>query len=290
MTINKSDAGTQDEILITPASGNLWPFLKELYNFRELLLFLVWKDIKVQFAQTALGFGWLVLRPLLNVVVLTLVFGKLARVPSDGVPYLLFALSGMLAWSYFSGSVGKAALSLVGNSALITKIYFPRIYVPLSVVLSGLIEFTVTFAIFFVISIGFYHHMPTVALLSLPLAILLLLLTTVGASLWLAALAVDFRDVRHASQYLLQMLMFAAPIIWPLSLLSQRFGPGSEAFLRWYAFYPMVGVVEGFRHALLGTGTMPWEYLGPGFLTATVLISSGLYYFRRREQLMADVV
>lgn len=284
------DREPSTEILITPKSGHLLPFLKELYLFRELLLFLVWKDIKVQFAQTTLGLGWLVLRPLLNVAVLTLVFGKIARIPSDGVPYLLFALAGIMPWSYFSGSVNKCAMSLVGNAGLVTKIYFPRIYIPFSMVLSGMIEFVVTFCLFMLASVFFYGRLPPADFWLLIVPLLLLLITTVGVSLWLASLAVDFRDVRHASQYLIQMLMFAAPVIWPLSLLPQRFGAVGEHFLDWYALYPMVGVVEGFRHVLLGTGEMPWSYIGTGYITAVLLLVSGVLHFRRRERLLADFV
>ena len=276
--------------LISAQSGDLLPFLGELYDFRELLSFLVWKDIKVQFAQTVLGFGWLVLRPLLNIGILTLVFGKIAKMPSDGTPYLLFALAGMLAWSYFSGAVSKASASLVGNSALVTKVYFPRIYIPISFTLSALVEFVVTFVIFILVSTFVYGRAPTAAMMLFPIPLVLLLLTTIGASLWLAALSVDFRDVRHASQYLLQLLMFAAPIIWPLSLLRTHWGAFGESLIGWYAFYPLVGVIEGFRHALLGTGDMPWDYLAAGYSSALVLTVSGFMYFRRRERLLADYV
>lgn len=274
---------------IKPEGGNLLPFLRELVEFRGLLLFLVWKDIKVQFAQTVLGFGWLVLRPLLNVLVLTFVFGKIARMPSDGAPYLLFALSGILPWSYFSGVVSKSAMSLVGNSAMVTKVYFPRTYLPLSMVVSGMVEFAVTLAIFFIVSMLFYGRMPSAQLLWLPVPIALLLLTTIGASLWLSALAVDFRDVRLATVYLLQILMFAAPVIWPISLLPQRLGPAGEQFAEWYALYPMVGIVEACRSALLGQ-PMPWDYLATGTLSASLLAIGGFLYFRRRERLLADLL
>lgn len=277
------------EVLITPESGQLGPFLRELYIFRELLSFLVWKDIKVQFAQTTLGLGWLILRPMLNVFVMTLVFGKIAKVPSDGAPYLLFALAGFMPWGYFQASVSKGAMSLVGNAALVTKIYFPRIYIPVSIMLSGLVEFMVTFCLFLVAS-AFYGHLPPADIWMLPIPLFLLLLTTAGVSLWLASLAVDFRDVRYATQYLMQMMMFAAPVIWPLSLLPQRFGATGAHFLDWYAIYPLVGVVEGFRHTLLGTGSMPWSYIATGYVTAIVLIITGLAHFRRRERSLADLV
>lgn len=280
---------SSQETLITPDAGR-WPaFWRELIEFRGLLAFMVLKDIKVQFAQTVLGFGWIVLRPLLNVAVLTLVFGNIARIPSDGAPYALFAMAGILPWSYFSGVTSKAALSLLSNSALVTKVYFPRVYLPLSVALGGLLEFVVTLALFLLISTLAYDHMPGAQLLWLWAPFLLLLATTLGASLWLAALAVDFRDVRHATQYLMQVLIFTAPVIWPASLLGQRFGDAGEAFLDWYSFYPLVGIVEGCRSALLGSA-MPWEALAKGAITSLLLAFAALAYFRRRERLLADRV
>lgn len=279
-----------NEILINPEGGRLSGYLRSLPSFHELLLFLIWKDLKVQVAQTALGFGWLVLRPLLNIAVLSLVFGKLARLPSDGHPYLLFLLSGYLPWSYFSGVTGKATSSLVSNSALVTKVYFPRLLLPTALILSGFLEFLVTLLLFFAIAIGVYGQLPSINLLWLPVPMLLLLLTAAGFSYWLAALAARFRDVRNAAGYLLQLMMFMAPVIWPLSLLSQRFGHWADnaVFPVAIGLYPMVGVVEGFRHALLGGGSMPWTLLGVGFVSATLLLFSGLAFFHHHERQLAD--
>lgn len=277
------------ETLITPQSGTLGPFLRELIEFRSLLVFLAWKEIKVQFAQTVLGFGWLVLKPLLNVAILTLVFGKIARIPSDNAPYLLFALAGILPWGYFSSVASKSATSLLSNSALVTKVYFPRVYLPLSAALGGLVEFVITLILFILVSALIYGRLPGFHILWLWLPLLLLLVTTIGASLWLAALAVDFRDVRYATQYLLQLLMFTAPVIWPVSMLSQRFGVSGEAFLDLYSYYPLVGIVEGCRSALLGTA-MPWEALAKGAISALLLAGGGVLYFRKRERLLADFV
>lgn len=278
------------ETLINPDGGRLSGYLRSLPAFHELLLFLVWKDLKVQVAQTALGFGWLVLRPLLNIVVLSLVFGKLAKLPSDGHPYILFLLAGYLPWSYFSGVVGKATGSLVSNSALVTKVYFPRLLLPTALILSGFLEFLVTLALFFALSIGVYGETPPLSLLWLPLPMLLLLLTAAGFSYWLAALAARFRDVRNAASYLLQMMMFLAPVIWPLSLLTQRFGQLADnaVFPVLIGVYPMVGVVEGFRAALLGSGDLPWLQLGVGFVSAGLLLASGLAFFHHHERQLAD--
>jgi len=275
--------------LITAAGGRLPGYLRSLFAFRELLLFLVWKDLKVQVAQTALGFGWLVLRPLLNALVLTLVFGRLAKMPSEGHPYLLFLLSGYLPWSYFSGVVSKATLSLTGNAALVTKVYFPRLLLPGAMVLAGLSEFAITL-VFFLLMAGIgYGYFPGLGLLWMLVPLLLLLVTTAAVSFWLAALAANFRDVRQAASYLIQLLMFLAPVIWPLSLLAERFGGAASGPLLRLGFglYPLVGVVEGFRRALLG-GALPWDLLVTGFFTASVLLMTGLIYFQRCEQRMAD--
>jgi lipopolysaccharide transport system permease protein len=277
------------DTLTSPEGGSLWSYLRSLPAFRELLFFLVWKDLKVQVAQTALGFGWLVLRPVLNTLVLTLVFGRLARLPSEGHSYLLFLLSGYLPWSYFSGVVGKAANSLVGNAPLVTKVYFPRLLLPTALVLSSMTDLVVTTVFFFVTAIFFYGHVPTAATLLLIVPLLLLLMTTAALSFWLSALAVRFRDVRQATSYIVQMMMFLAPVIWPLSLLSQRFHLTEDASLLRLVvgLYPMTGVVEGFRRALLG-GAMPWDLLAIGFAVALLLLLTGLRYFNRCERQMAD--
>ena len=278
------------ETLINPEGGRLSGYLRSLPAFHELLLFLVWKDLKVQVAQTALGFGWLVLRPLLNIVVLSLVFGKLAKLPSDGHPYILFLLAGYLPWSYFSGVVGKSTGSLVSNSALVTKVYFPRLLLPTALILSGFLEFLVTLVLFFALSIGVYGEWPPRSVLWLPIPMLLLLLTAAGFAYWLSALAARFRDVRNAAGYLLQMMMFLAPVIWPLSLLTKRFGhlADNAVFPVLIGLYPMVGVVEGFRRALLGSGDMPWLQLGVGFFAAGLLLASGLAFFHSHEKQLAD--
>lgn len=291
MSVMRDKSLLLTETRITPEGGHFFGYLRALSAFRELLVFLVWKDLKVQVAQTALGFGWLVLRPLLNAMVLTLVFGRLAQLPSEGHPYLLFLLSGYLPWSYFVGVVGKASNSLTGNAALVTKVYFPRLLLPTALVLAGLSEFVVTFIFFMLVSGFYYGQLPGVGLLWVAVPLLLLLLTTTAASYWLAALAVKFRDVRHAAIYLLQLLMFLAPVIWPLSLLSTRLGLSADTWVVKLVagLYPMIGVVEGFRRALLG-GPMPWDLMGLGFLTASLLFISGVIYFHRSERQMADAI
>lgn len=291
MTAFEKQLPAARDILITPEGGRFAGYLRSLPAFRQLLVFLVWKDMKVQVAQTVLGFGWLVLRPLLNALVLTVVFGRLARMPSEGHPYLLFFLAGYLPWSYFSGVVGKAVGSLTGNAALVTKVYFPRLLLPGALVLAGLLELLVTFVFFMIVSTLYYGFFPDAGLVFIVVPLLLLLMTTAGVSIWLSALAVRFRDVRQASGYLIQLMMFMAPVIWPLSLLQERLGPIADSWVLHLlaGLYPIVGVVEGFRRALLG-GPMPWDLLGLGFITASLLLLSGLVYFHRAEQRMADSI
>lgn len=280
-----------EEAVITPDGGRLIHYLRSLPAFRELLFFLVWKDLKVQVAHTVLGFGWLLLRPVLNAVVLTFVFGRVAHLPSEGHPYLLFVLSGFLPWSYFSGVVGKAANALTGNAALVTKVYFPRIFLPISAVVAGLSELAVTFVFFVLIAGLMFGLAPGLGMLWVLLPLLLLLLTTTAASIWLAALSVHYRDVRQAVIYVLQLLMFLAPVIWPLSLLTERLGSHLDAGLLQFlaGLYPLFGIVEGFRRALLG-GPMPWELLAVGFAMATFLLVTGVMYFQRCEKQLADGV
>lgn len=281
-------ARIQPEVTIESTGGRLGPYLRELPRHRGLLAFLVWKNLKVQYAQTALGFGWLLLRPLLHAAILTAIFSALARLPSDGVPYPLFALTGLLGWLYFSGVVGRSAGALQSNKALITKVYFPRLFLPLSQVLVGLAEFVATLLVVLAIA-AVYGYRPGLHLLWLPVPLALLLAVTTGTSIWLSALVVRFPDTRQMVGQILQLLMFAAPVIWPLSMLSSRLHIDGTALLA-YALYPLVGVIEGFRHCLLGSGTMPWALLGMGAVTATLLVATGLEYFRRSDRELADLV
>jgi lipopolysaccharide transport system permease protein len=278
-----------EETVIASGSAGLLSRLKELYGGRELFLFLTWKNVKVQHAQTSLGASWMVLRPLFHTAALTLIFGKLARFPSEGIPYVLFALSGLLPWLFFAGATSRASSSLHANSALITRIYLPRLYLPLSQVAASLVDFVVTLAILLLISGVVYGRLPSAAIVWLPVPFVLLLLTTIGTGLWLAALTIRFPDMKQVIGNVLQLMMFATPVIWPLSLLSERLGMGSQ-WLNWYALYPMAGVVESFRVVLFGQGELPWHLLGPGLATSTILLVSGLWYFQRHESEFADLV
>lgn len=267
---------------IEPTRGWVALRLGEVVAYRELLFFLVWRDLKVRYKQTMLGVAWAVLQPLLTMLVFTLFFGRLARVPSDGVPYSLFAYTALVPWTFFATGLTMSSNSLVGSANLITKVYFPRLTIPLATVLASLVDFALAFPLLF--GLMWYHGvMPTAQIVWLPLFIALAFITALGVGLWLSALNVEFRDVRHAVPFLTQLWMFATPIAYPSSLLP-------EQWRAVYALNPMVGVVEGFRWALLGTDTRPGPMVVVSAAAAIALLVGGLFFFRRMERTFADVV
>lgn len=274
-----------EKIVIEPING--WQFInwRELRDYRDLFRFLVDRDIKVLYKQTVLGFGWAILRPVLSMVIFTIIFGNLAQVDSDGMPYAVFSYVALVPWLYFSTALSASALSLVNNTDMLTKIYFPRLTLPMTPVFSKLVDFAISFVIVFLL-MAWFHIMPTARVLFLPLLIALMILTAAGMGLWFAAMSVQYRDVKHAMPFLTQILMYAAPVVWSGSLIYERFGPLGR-FL--FALYPMVGVIEGFRSALLDTGPMPWDMIIIGSISALVMFVTGLYYFRRMESSFADV-
>jgi homopolymeric O-antigen transport system permease protein len=274
--------------LIAPRRG--WQPIdwRELLAYKDLLYFLVWRDVKALYAQTVLGLGWALARPLFSMVVFTLVFGRLARIPSDGAPYALFAFTALVPWTYFATAMNGASQSLIGNGPLLSKVYFPRLVIPLTPVLAGLVDLTLSLALLGVLLLG-YGVTPTLWALTLPLLVLLLLLTALGMGLWLSALSIQYRDVKHGAQFLSQVLMYAAPVVWPVSLITERFPEQAQVLRLVYGLYPLAGVIEGFRSALLGTQPMPWDLIGVGALSSTCLALSGAYYFRRTERVFADV-
>jgi len=214
-------------------------------------------------------------------IVFTIVFGKLAKISSDGVPYAVFSFTALVPWTYFANSLTESAGSLVGNSGMISKVYFPRLVLPLSAVLAKLLDFCIAMLIVFALMI-YFGIAPTWNVVFLPLLVLLMMATAAGLGAWLTALAIQYRDVKHAMGFVVQLLMYAAPVVYPTSLIPQRFQLA-------YAINPMVGVIEGFRAALLGTRAMPWDLIGVGTLSASVFLISGMMYFRSRERLFADV-
>lgn len=256
--------------------------LRELWDYRELLYFLTWRDIKVRYKQTALGAAWAVIQPFFMMVVFSLFFGKLAGIPSDGIPYPVFAFCGLLPWQLFAHALTESSNSLVGNQNLITKVYFPRLVVPIAAVLGGVVDFAIAFVILLAMML-YFGIVPGWAIVTLPLFIVLAITTALAVGLWLSALNVKYRDVRYTMNFLVQFWLFATPVAYPSSLIPEQW--------RWaYGLNPMAGVVEGFRWALLGKTDPPGALLGVSIAVVVLLLIGGLYYFRRMEQEFADVV
>ncbi len=256
--------------------------LRELWEFRELLYFLTWRDVKVRYKQTFLGASWAIIQPFFTMVVFSLFFGKLAKIPSDGVPYPVFAFAALVPWTFFSNALTQSSNSLVQGANLIRKVYFPRLTVPISSVLGGVVDFVLAFAVLLLMMLVL-GIAPTWNVVWLPFFILLAFITSLGVGLWLSALNVKFRDVRYALPFLTQFWMFSTPIAYPSSLLS-------EPWRTVYGINPMVGVVEGFRWALLGTDTAPGPMVAVSTVVACLLLVTGLFYFRRMESSFADLV
>jgi lipopolysaccharide transport system permease protein len=274
--------GPLPTFVIAPAPR--WPGLNvgELWSNRELLLFLVWRDIKVQYAQTALGAAWAVVQPLMTMLIFTLIFGRLAKIPSDGVPYSVFTLAALIPWMYFSNAFSTASASLVNSSNLITKVYFPRLIIPIVSVLSGLVNFAVSCVVLAVMMI-WYHVTPSLlAIPMIPALLLLMILTATGVGCWLAAVYIQYRDVRQIVPFIVQIWMYISPVVYPLSLVPERYRP-------LYALNPMAGIIQTFRVVLLRTGEIPWGTLGVSTIVGMVLFLGGTLYYRRTEHLFADV-
>jgi lipopolysaccharide transport system permease protein len=265
-------------------SSRGWVSLKlgELCEYRELLYFLMWRDMKVRYKQTVLGAAWAIIQPLFTMVVFSLFFGRLAKIPSDGVPYPIFSFAALVPWTFFANGLSQSSNSLVGSGNLIKKVYFPRLVVPISSVVSGVVDFGIAFVVLLAMML-FYSISPTCNSIYLPFLLLLAFATSLGVGLWLSAMNVQFRDVRYAVPFLVQAWMFTTPIAYPSSLLN-------EPWRTIYSLNPMVGVVEGFRWALLGTNTAPGLMIIVSSLAAITILVSGAYYFRRMEKTFADIV
>ena len=267
---------------IKPSKGWVSLRLGELWQYRELLYFLIWRDIKVRYKQTALGAAWAIIQPVMTMVVFSLFFGKLGKIPSDGVPYPIFAYVALVPWTFFANGLTQSSNSLVGSSNLITKVYFPRLAIPMGTVLSGVLDFMLAFVVLIAMML-YYGISPTLNMLWLPLFLLLAVVTSLGVGLWLSALNVEYRDVRYVVPFLTQFWMLATPIAYPSSLLH-------EPWRTVYGLNPMVGVVEGFRWALLGARMAPGPIIAASSFAALVILISGAFYFRRMEKTFADVV
>ena len=267
---------------IEPSRGWVSLQLRELWEYRELLYFLIWRDIKVRYKQTVLGAGWAIIQPLFTMMVFSLFFGRLAKVPSDGIPYPLFSYTALVPWTFFAQGLSQSSDSLVGSSNLIKKIYFPRLAIPIGTVCAGMVDFALAFGVLLMLCLS-YGVRPTANILWLPLFVLLALVTALGVGLWLSAFNVKYRDVKYVVPFFTQVWMFATPIAYPSSLLSGK----------WrivYGLNPMAGVVEAFRWALLGTKTAPSMMILISSVAAMAILIGGAYYFRRMEKTFADVV
>lgn len=256
--------------------------LKELYEYHELIYFLVWRDLKVRYKQTALGVAWVILQPLMTMVVFTIFFGNLAKVPSNGLPYPIFTFTALIPWQLFANALTNSSNSLVNNTDLITKVYFPRLIVPLSSIMAGIVDFFIAFLILIAMLI-YYGITPTTTIFAVPFFILLTIATSTAVSLWLSALNVEYRDVRYTIPFLTQFWLFLTPIAYPSSLVPEK-------WRMIYGLNPMAGVVEGFRWALLGTSSVSWTIISASTVIVILLLISGLMYFKRMERTFADVV
>jgi len=282
LALGTSPAAEASTLRIAPSTGWVPLKLSELWEYRELLYFLVWRDIKVRYKQTALGATWAIIQPFLTMVVFSLFFGHLAKMPSDGIPYPIFSFAALVPWSFFANGLSQSSNSLVGSSNLITKVYFPRLIIPLASSFSGVVDFLIAFAVLIAMML-YYGLLPTLNVLWLPLFLLLAMVTSLGVGLWLSALNVEYRDVRFIVPFITQFWLFVTPIAYPSSLLP-------EPWHTLYGLNPMVGVVEGFRWALLGTKTAPGAIIAVSSAAAMVILITGAFYFRRMEKTFADIV
>lgn len=267
--------------IIEPRSA--WGMIdtQELMDYRDLFRFLAWRQIKIRYAQSAIGIGWAVIQPVFSMLLFTLVFGKLAKVSSDGAPYAIWSFTALVPWTYFSNAVTDGVNSLVSNANMLRKIYFPRLLMPLSAVVAKLIDFVISSACLALLLIGF-RQAPTWEIVFLPVLVLLMVAAAAAVSVWLTALAVQYRDVKHALTFIVQLGMYASPVVFPTSLIPER-------YQLLFAINPMVGVIEGFRSALLGTQPMRWDLVAVGAASTAVLLVTGLVFFRSKERSFADV-
>lgn len=270
------------ELVIEPSSGFVRLNLREVWAYRELLGFLVWRDLKVRYKQTALGAAWAVVQPVMTMVVFSVFFGRLAKIPSDGVPYPVFAYTALLPWQLFAFALSESSNSLVASQNLITKVYFPRLVIPLAATLSGLVDFAISFAVLLGL-MWYFGTTPTIAVLWLPLFVALVVATALAVGLWLSALNVKYRDVRYTIPFLTQLWMFATPVAYSSSLVPEAWRP-------FYGLNPMAGVVDGFRWALLGTSQSPGWLLMVSVAVVTTFLVGGVAYFRKMETTFADTV
>jgi lipopolysaccharide transport system permease protein len=282
MTSNSLNGVATKVVEIRPSNGLLDLDLGAVWQYRELLYFLVWREVKIRYKQSALGAGWAIIQPVFAVLIFTAIFGVFAKIPSDGLPYPLFAFSAILPWTYFAEAVRRSAVGLVADSELVRKIYFPRLIIPLAMVTAPLVDFMISFVVFLGL-MAFYGIAPSWNMLLLPVLLLIEMLLALAVGLWLGPLNVRFRDIMHTLPFLIQIWMYASPIIYPLSMVPEQ----------WRALYslnPMVGVIEGFRWALAGKQSPDFVAMGLSALLIVLLLLGGLVFFKRHEQTFADVI
>ena len=271
--------------IIIPRIGWQSINVHEFILYRDLLYFMVLRQIKVLYKQSVLGFTWALIRPLFSMIIFSVVFGELAKIPSDGIPYPIFSYAALVPWTYFSTAMVSSTQSLIGGAGTFTKVYFPRLFIPLTPVIAGLIDFLISLLLLFILMVH-YGISPTPYVVFLPVLIIIMVLTSAGVGMWLSALAIQYRDVKHAIGFFAQLLMYLAPVVWPVSLMYEKYG---ETLTFVYSFYPMAGVIEGFRAALLGTTVFPMAYIITGASTALFIFISGAFYFNKKEKYFADV-
>ena len=269
-------------IIIQPGRGLFHLDLEAIWHYRELLYFLIWRDVKVRYKQTAIGAGWAIFQPLLTMVIFTVVFGNFAKIPSDGLPYPIFTYTALLPWHYFAQAISRSGVSLAGSANLISKVYFPRLIIPLSAAVAPLVDFAIAFAILLVM-MAWFGIAPTVGVLALPFFLLLAMAMALAVGLWLTALDVRYRDVGYTIPFLVQVWMYASPVAYAVSLVPER-------WRLLYSLNPLVGVIEGFRWALLGKGNPEFGVMMASAVMVMALLSGGIIYFRRMERTFADVV
>ncbi len=278
---NKLRLSNDTVTIIKPKTSFHISDLKELKEYRELFFFLVWRDIKVLYAQTIFGFAWAIFNPLIQIIIFTIIFGKVAKLSTEGIPYMLFSSVAIIPWTYMSDAMNTSSQSLVSGQAMLGKIYFPRLIFPLTSVLSKLVNFGISLIIILGMFI-YYHVTPTWNLLLLPMFVILMICIPAGVGMWLSSLAIRFRDVRFAMQFIIRMLMYSAPIVYSATVVPEKYRVI-------YSINPLVGVIEGFRACLLGT-PMLWQYIWPGIIVTVIIFISGLFYFKRMEYVFVDVI
>lgn len=274
-----------DKVVIKPYKGVKPIEWADLRRYKDLLYFMVLRDITVVYKQTIMGFAWAVVNPLVTMLVFTVVFGTLAGVTSDGIPYPLFTFCALVPWTYFANTMNAASSSLISSSGLLSKVYFPRIYIPLTPILSKLADFGISFGVLIVFLV-IYKQVPDFEILALPLLMLLMMSTVAGIGFWMSSLAIQYRDVRFVLSFITPLLMYAAPVVFPSSLVLEK---GGYYLYLLYGLYPMTGVIEGFRGALLVQKEIPWDLLGMSALSTLFIVFTGWRFFRKTERYFADV-